>query len=314
MMKTVAAVALAAAMGLAAPAEAAPAKLTVLLDWLVNPDHAALVVAKEHGDFAAQGLDVDLIAPADPNDPPKLVSAGQADLGVSYQPQLHLQVAEGLPLVRVGTLIDTPLNTVITLADGPVKTLKDLKGRKVGYSVAGFEDAVLVAMLQHAGLEAKDVELINVNFALSASVLAGQVDAVVGGYRNFELNQMAIEGKPGRAFFPEEAGVPAYDELIVIAHKDKVKDARIRPFLNAVESATFFILNHPDEARQLFIKGRPELDDELNRRAWTDTLPRLSHAPSALDSGRYARFAQFLKERGLLKEVRPVSDYAVTVE
>jgi putative hydroxymethylpyrimidine transport system substrate-binding protein len=313
MKKTVAAVAVAAVLGLALPAQAAD-KLIVLLDWLVNPDHAALVVAKERGDFAARGLDVELIAPADPNDPPKMVAAGQADLGVSYQPQLHLQVAEGMPLVRVGTLIATPLNTVITLADGPIKTVKDLKGKKVGFSVAGFEDAVLVAMLQNAGLNAKDVEMINVNFALSASVLAGQVDAVVGGYRNFELNQMAIEGKAGRAFFPEEEGVPAYDELIVIAHKDKAKDKRIRPFLDAVEAATFYILNHPDDARQLFIKGRPELDDELNRRAWKDTLPRLSHSPAALDPGRYARFAGFLKERGLLTEVRPVPDYAVTVE
>jgi len=34
---------------------------------------------------------------ADPNDPPKLVAAGKADLAVSYQPQLHLQVNEQRP-------------------------------------------------------------------------------------------------------------------------------------------------------------------------------------------------------------------------
>ncbi len=65
-------------------------KLTVMLDWFVNPDHGPLVIAKEKGFFSDAGLDVDLIAPADPNDPPKLVAAGKADIAISYQPQLHL--------------------------------------------------------------------------------------------------------------------------------------------------------------------------------------------------------------------------------
>lgn len=53
---------------ISAPAQSAE-KFTVLLDWFVNPDHATLVVAKEKGYFAEAGLDVDLVAPANPNDP-----------------------------------------------------------------------------------------------------------------------------------------------------------------------------------------------------------------------------------------------------
>src|SRR5687768_3116539 len=187
--------ALALCLAAATPAMAAD-KLTVILDWFVNPDHAPLVVAREKGFFAAEGLEVELIAPADPNDPPKLVAAGQADLAVSYQPQLHLQVQEGLPLVRVGTLVDTPLNILLVLEDGPIKSIADLKGRKVGVSVGGFEDALLGAMLGQHGLTTADVELVNVNFSLAPSLIAGQVDAVVGGYRNFELTQMELAGRP----------------------------------------------------------------------------------------------------------------------
>jgi putative hydroxymethylpyrimidine transport system substrate-binding protein len=139
--------ALALALCLAALPAAAANKLTVILDWFVNPDHAPLVVARERGFFREQGLEVELIAPADPNDPPKLVAAKQADIAVSYQPQLHLQVQEGLPLVRIGTLVATPLNSLVVLKDGPVKGIADLKGKKVGFSVGGFEDALLGAML-----------------------------------------------------------------------------------------------------------------------------------------------------------------------
>lgn len=290
---------------------AAPARLTVLLDWFVNPDHAPLLLAQELGYYRDNGLEVELVAPADPNDPPKLVAAGSADLALSYQPQLQIQVAEGLPLVRVGTLVSTPLNTVVALADGPVRTLADLKGRKVGFSVGGFEDALLGAMLETAGLKLTDVTLVNVNFSLSPALLSGQVDAVVGAFRNFELNQLALEGRPGRAFFPEEAGVPPYDELIVVAHRDRTADPRFVPFLEAVEKATLYLLNHAEEAEKLVVKARPELGDALNHRAWADTLPRFSHTPLAVDARRYARFAAFLKSRGLIPEALPVERYTV---
>jgi len=294
----------------AAPPLRAQEPLTVMLDWFVNPDHAPLVIAQERGYFADAGLDVELVAPADPNDPPKLVAAGRADLAISYQPQLHMQVHEGLPLVRIGTLVATPLNTLVVLADGPIEALADLEGRKVGYSVGGFEDGLLEAMLATHGLGVDDVELVNVNFSLSPSLISGQVDAVIGAYRNFELNQMDIVGEPGRAFYPEEEGVPAYDELVYVAHRDRLDDDALRRFIDATERATHWLLNHPEEGWKLFKGYDPELDDELNRRAWDDTLPRLALAPAALDHGRYRRFAAFLAAQGLIDEARPVDAYA----
>ncbi|GLK74214.1 ABC transporter substrate-binding protein [Ancylobacter dichloromethanicus] len=316
MFKTIAARAgtllVALTLGLAfglAPA-AADDKLTVLLDWYVNPDHAPLIIAQEKGFFKAHDLDVELVAPADPSAPPRLVAAGQADIAVSYQPNLYLSVKEGLPLVRFGTLISTPLTALVVLKDGPITSIADLKGKTVGYSVAGLEDALLGTMLASAGLKPSDVTMINVNFALSPALVAGKVDAVIGAYRNFELTQIRLEGKEGRAFFPEEHGVPVFDELIYVTRKDMIADPRLKRFLAAVEEATIYILNHPDDAWALFVKANPKLDDELNRTAWTDTLRRFTHAPAALDEGRYARFGDFMKSHGLIDKVEPVSVYA----
>jgi putative hydroxymethylpyrimidine transport system substrate-binding protein len=294
----------------ASPALAAE-KLTLLLDWFVNPDHAPIIIADKRGYFADQELEVEIIAPADPNDPPKLVAAGKADIAISYQPQLHIQKDQGLPLVRIGTLVATPLNSLVALADGPIRSIEDLKGRKVGFSVGGFEDALLGAMLADHGLSLDDIELVNVNFALSPALLSGQVDAVIGAFRNFELNQLELQGSPGRAFYPEEHGVPAYDELIFIANSAKLDDPRLPRFLDAIEAGTLYLLNHPDESFQLFIEGRPELDDGLNRRSWEDTLRRLALRPAAMDTARYARFAAFLEDQGLIKTPPPVTDYAV---
>jgi putative hydroxymethylpyrimidine transport system substrate-binding protein len=270
-------------------------------------------VAEEQGYFADEGLDVQVIAPADPADPPKMVAAGRADLAVSYQPQLHLQVQEGLPLVRVGTLVATPLNCLLVLDDGPVKTIADLEGRKIGFSVAGVEEALLTAVLAKGGLTLDDVELVNVNWSLSPALMAGQVDAVIGAFRNFELNQMEIEGVPGRCFYLEEEGLPTYDELIYVANRERLDKDKVARFLAATERATEFIVNHPDESWEIFAGTAPELRDALNERAWRDTIPRFSLSPAALDVGRYARFERFLHEAGLLTKIKPVKDFAIDV-
>ena len=289
-------------------------KLTVYLDWFVNPDHAPLVIAQTQGYFADAGLEVELIAPSDPSAPPRLIAAGQGDIAISYQPQLHVQVAQGLPLTRIGTIVETPLNSLVVLKDGPIKTLADLKGKKVGFSVGGFEDALLAAMIKKHGLELSDVELININFSLSPSLITGAVDAVIGAFRNFELNQLDIEKRPGLAFYPEEHGVPVYDELILITKSDRANDKRLRPFMDAIEKATLYLTNHSDEALEAFIKAYPDLDNELNRRAWVDTLPRFAKRPAALDRGRYQRFARFMEDVGLIKETPALETYAVEID
>lgn len=300
------------ALLVALPAAAAD-KMTLLLDWYVNPDHGPIIIAKEKGFFADEGLDVEIVAPADPSAPPKLVAAGKADLAVSYQPQIHLQVAEGLPLKRVGTLIASPLNCLMVKDDGPVKTIADLKGRKVGYSVAGVEEAQMRAVLSRHGLTMDDIEMVNVNWSLAPSVMSGQVDAVIGAYRNVELHQMEIEGVKGRCFFIEEEGMPSYDELIYVANPELMDRAKVARFLAATERATQYIVNHPDESFEIYAGTAPELNDELNKRSWADTIRRFALRPAALDHGRYIRFEEFLKEHGLIETVRPVSDIAIDV-
>ncbi len=284
-------------------------KLTVVLDWFVNPDHAALVIAKEGGYFKKAGLDVTFVEPADPAAPPRLVAAGQGDIALTYQPTFYLEVADGMNLQRIGAAIDTPLNTLVVLDSSPIRSIADLKGKTIGYSIAGYEQALLASLLATAHLTLDDVKLVDVNFALTQSLVAGQVDAVIGAYRNFELTEMKLAGHPGRAFYPEDLGFPPYDELIYVTTPDKAKAASTRASLDATEQATLFILNHPQEAWTMFIKAYPKLDDDLNRQAWIDTVPRLDPDPAAVDAGRYTRFGEFMKAKDLIKTLEPIERY-----
>lgn len=298
-------------LGTLAGTAQAQQRLDVLLDWYVNPDHGPLVVALEKGYFREAGLDVRLIAPSDPNDPPKLVAAGKADVAVSYQPHLHIQVSQGLPLMRIGTLVATPLNALVVLEASPIRSLADLKGKTVGFATSGTEDAMISAMLSRHGLTMADVTMINVGFGLTPALASGRVDAVIGAYRNFEMTQLELIGKKGRAFYVEEEGVPPYDELILIAQRGRLGSLPLRAFVDAAERGVQYLINHPDESWKLFIANHKELDDQLNRRAWRDTMPRFALRPGALDRARYQRFAEFLRERGVIKSVTPLDEYAI---
>jgi putative hydroxymethylpyrimidine transport system substrate-binding protein len=308
-MSTIIRLIAALALCCAALPAAAQDKVRLLLDWFVNPDHAALVIAKERGLFTKHGLDVELIAPADPNAPPKLVAAGQAEYAVSYQPTLQMLVAEGLPLVRVGVLVAQPLNSLVALESSPVKTIADFKGKKIGFSVSGFEEAVLGAMLESAGLTLKDVTLININFALTTALMSKQVDGVIGAFRNFELNDLELNKAKGRMWLVEQHGVPAYDELILVTKRETVDVARTKKLLAAIAEATTWLKANPAEAWAIFSKSGKDLGNDLNRLAWKDTLPLLAADPAALDRARYETFAAFLVKRGLIKQAPPLDSY-----
>ncbi|MBM3604484.1 MAG: ABC transporter ATP-binding protein [Alphaproteobacteria bacterium] len=300
------------AAGLALPAQA-DTTLTVMLDWFVNPDHAPIVLAQELGYFDEAGLTVKVVSPSDPNDPPRMVAAGRADLAVSYQPQLHLSRHQGLPVTRVGTLVETPLTCLVVLADSDIETPADLRGRKVGFAVAGVQEVMLDAMLADARLRPSDVEQINVGWSISPALMSGQVDGVIGAFRNFELNQLRMEGHEGRCLYPEAHGIPAYDELIYLADPARMDADAVSAFLDATERATAFIKNDPDQAWRLFSATASELRTPLNEAAWADTWPRFAGRPAALDAGRYARFEAFLADQGATPGGLPLSDLALDV-
>ena len=295
---------------LASNVNASSEKLTIGLDWFINPDHAPLIIAKKRNFFKDLNLEVEMIEPADPNDPPKLVAAGKLDIAISYQPQLHIQVDQGLPVARIGTLVSVPLNSLVVLRDGPIKKISDLRGKKVGFSVGGFEEALLSGMLQKYNLNMSDVELVNINFSLSPSLIAKKVDAVIGAFRNFELNQMDIVNKPGRAFYPEEHGVPTYEELIYIANQKNKNNPLFDKFFNAIQKATLTIINDPESTWKDFSSFRKGLDDELNKRAYKDTISRFALRPQAHDLKTYKNFSKFLKNKGIIKQDINVESFA----
>ena len=95
------------------------------------------------------------------------------------------------------------------------------------------------------------------------------------------------------------------------SNKNLLGDPRLRLFVNAIENATQYLINHPQESWKVFINAYKDLDDELNKRAWAATLPRFALRPAALDKLRYTKFADFLKEKKIIKRIPKLDSYAI---
>jgi len=284
--------------------------LTVILDWFPNPDHAPLVIAKQQGFFKEQGLDVELIGPADPNDPPKWLAANKADIGLTYEPEFMQQIDHGLPLTRIGTLINKPLNCVLALETSGIKTPADLRGRKIGLTDSGLSNTMLQVMLEKQGLTTQDVEIINVHYNLMQALLSHQVDAVTGLMRNVEIPQLESMHQKVVAFFPEKYDIPNYSELIFIANRKHRNDPRVPRFMAALKKAVVYLDQHREETWQQFAKTYPEENNAVNHATWFATIPYFAKEPAIIDKEQCARFADFMQERKLIKNKETVKEYS----
>jgi putative hydroxymethylpyrimidine transport system substrate-binding protein len=285
--------------------------LTLILDWYVNPDHAPIFVAKQRGFFKKRGIRLQIISPADPSNGPKMVAAGRADIAMTYQPSFMNQVTHGLPLVRFATLVNHPLDCLVTLKREHIHSLKALKGKRIGYSVTGVSSVMLSTMLKHNGLHLSDIEHINVHFDLAQALLAGKIDGFTGGMRNFEPFQLRQVGEKPRLFFPEKNGFPLYDELIFVTNKKNSRDPRLKAFVCALRQAVFYLRANPEKTWRIFAKNHPALNNPLNKQAWFASLPYFDSHPGFLNKKRYRHFSRFLFAQHVIPTLPPLSDYAV---
>ncbi len=282
--------------------------LLLVLDWLINPDHAAVIVAEQGGFFAREGIQVNIISASDPDDGPKLVAAGHADLAITYQPQLILQIIKGLPLIRIATLIDHPLNCLLVRNDSGIHHIADLRGKRIGYTSHLDGTMALEALLQQAGLTLHDVQTINVQYNLTQALLTKRVDAIINVMRNVEPVQLQFTGQSVK-IFPVETAMPFYDELVIITNRHQIKDPRLVKFLTALRKANDYLLQHPEKGWELFSKYNPTLSNELNHNIWQNTLPYLARAPCSFDKTRYKALMHFLRARHVINEMLPSERY-----
>lgn len=285
-----------------------------MLDWYLSPQHAALVIAQERGLYAAQGLEVNLLSPADPSIAIKLLTAGEVDLALTRQPLLHLHAHNGAPIVRIATLIETSLTAVIVLGEEQLETENTLAELHYGYTTGEGRDLSIPRLLPRSVQQTDDFTApINLHFDPIRAMREGQIDAVADGYYHTLPQQLATEGINTHTIRFDELDIPRNDGLVVLANSDTLvrrADTWSR-FVLALEQASHWIIDNPDAAWELLISTYPVLENDINASAWEDILRRIALNPAALDSRRYTAFETYLQQQGLIDDTLPVSRLAI---
>lgn len=286
--------------------------VTVTLDWTPNPDHVGLFYALDAGFFSRAGLDVAVHAPSDPTAPLKLVAVGNTDLAVSYEPELFLAAAKKLPVKAVAAVVPRPLNSVIAI-EPQVHGIRDLRGRSVGITGVPSDYATLDTALQFAGLTRKDVKVVNVGYNLLPALLAHRVDAVLGVYRNVEGIQLAQRGLHPTVIPVDRAGVPTYDELVLVASAQRLASdagyrSTVRRFVSAFLAGTSAARTHPKRAEDILAKVTAS-DRKFLDAATPATLALLSGrgGVGCMRPSEWARFGAWMRARGLLSARVPAA-------
>jgi putative hydroxymethylpyrimidine transport system substrate-binding protein len=282
-------------------------RFTVMLDFFPNADHAALYSAIAHGDFRTAGLEVQPQAPADPAEPLKLLAAGRVDMAISYEPELLLARDQGLRLVSIAALVQRPLTSIIALPGAHVRRVADLAGKRVGTAGIAYQSAELHTALAHAGVSPASAREVNVGFNLVPAMLSGQVAATLGGFWNYEAIQLQLMHKRPLVVPVDQAGVPGYDELVLVVREGQAHSAGqdLRAFLQALTRGEREVHADPAAAASLLTAANPSLERRLQlesiKRTLPATLPSDTSKPFGWqDPTAWASFAGWMFSQHLL--------------
>jgi putative hydroxymethylpyrimidine transport system substrate-binding protein len=281
---------------------------TVMLDWLPNADHAPLYSAIANGDFRAVGLEVHPVVPPEAADPLKLLAAGRVDMAISYEPELLLARDQGLRLVSIGALVQRPLTSIIALPGQHVQKVSDLAGKRVGTAGIGYQAAELHAALRSAGVNPGTVQEVNVGFNLVPAMLSGKVAATLGGFWNYEAIQLRLLHRHPVVIPVNEAGVPAYDELVLVVREDEARNRGqdLRAFMQALTRGEREVRADPRAAAALLVKANPSLEPTLQLESIRQTLGAATPANASYSYGwqepsAWQRFGDWMLAHGLLQ-------------
>ena len=295
------------------PTGQAAQPISVMLDWTPNADHVGLYRALADGAFKAAGLDVHVQIPTDPATPLQLLAAGKVDLAVSYEPEVLLARDKGLPIASVGAIVQRPLTSIVSLARRHITGAAQLRGKTVGDAGIPYQHAYLQTILKAAGVPTGSVKEINVSSNLVGSLLSGRVDAVLGAYWNYEALQLREMGRRVNVIHVENAGVPDYNELVLVARTNEIAghNSLLRRFTQALGRGYEAVRRDPTAGVSSLVAANPGLSTKLQQASVSATLSAFFPAAGKpwgwQDAGQWTTYGQWMLSHHLIAHVSAVA-------
>jgi len=295
-------------------------ELVVMADWVPWANQIPIFMAQKTGLYEKAGLTVDLKSPPNPADPIKLVAMKRVHISFTYPPEIMSAQENTIPVVSIAALIHQASEGYIFLTESGVKTLQDLRGKKIVGNNNPTGKAIIQTVLKSAGMTLKDVEYMDTGVAGQQFLLAKKVDAFHGtswGTMKVVDRKLKEEGRaPAGIFKFADHGVPPFPFLVLAANQSWAKEnpQTVCAFLKATVQGLQTAWNDPEPANQWLQAARPgvmTLEDhrdrwEAMRPLWADKTGRIF----VQDAAVWKTTQDWALEYGIVRQpVGPATDY-----
>lgn len=302
----------------AKPAEQPPEKLVLRLSFKIKGEFAPPFVALDKGYFKDEGLNVEVLEGSGATVVLKTLAAGNDHFGYLGAPETALGVSEGIPVLMVANYVKRMPMVLMTLAESPLKSPKDLEGKKLAVSPADSFTKFLPTFAKLNGIDEGKIEKVNMDFsAWSRALLNKQVD-VISGYQTNDYHNIQQRANVKLNILPVwEHGVDFLAHGIV-ASKDFLTKypETTRKVIRAMNRGFEFMKANPTEAAEILVKRFPQALDKSVVLAQIKDLGQFleSKASAGKPLGYnppddWKRTLDLLEQSGQLKNRKPDAQY-----
>jgi putative hydroxymethylpyrimidine transport system substrate-binding protein len=314
-----AALAAVAAIGLSGPAaarvetpRASLTKITFMADYPRPPWVAQIpwVVAMNKGWYKDAGLDVHYVFPSTPSDPARFIGIGQADLTVSYTPDLLTARSKGLNVVALASVFDRNVEGIMVWGDSGITKPKQLEGKTV--AIYDFPMAQLNwrTFASHYGIDTSKVKKVSEGNYGVPLIVANKVNAIDAAAPS-ELVDAELQAHKNARFwvYLKQNGIPDFYWFIIAGNQGWVQKnpAAAKAFVDVTMKAVKWSFQHQKEAVNIFVQTyKKDISPQLAKAAWaqivkydsTRFLP--NKPPGWMDPKIWSSYQQFLLSKKFL--------------
>ncbi|MFC6331222.1 ABC transporter substrate-binding protein [Paenibacillus septentrionalis] len=239
-------------------------KVQLMLDYTPNTNHTGIYVARDLGYFAENGLDVEIIAPAD-GGADAHVAAGNVEFGVSYQENVTLSRIAGLPVVSLAAIIQHNTSGFASPKEKGIETPKQFEGMRYGGWGSPIEQATIESLMLAAEADYSKMEIVNMGNSDFFAAVERDIDfawifyawtGIEAELRGVDLNMIYMKD------YNENLD---YYTPVLVTGETMIADEPelVRSFVAAVAKGYQYSIEHPAEAADVLIAAEPDLNEEL---------------------------------------------------
>ncbi|MEK4966299.1 aliphatic sulfonate ABC transporter substrate-binding protein [Cytobacillus sp. FSL R7-0696] len=246
--------------------------------------------------FAEDDIDVEFVLSQGSNKALEFLNSSSVDFGSTAGAAALIAKANGAPIESVYIYSKPEWTALVAPKGSAIKSVEDLKGKKVAATIGTDPYIFLLRSLNEAGLTSTDVEIVNLQHADGGTALTtGQVDAWAG----LDPHMAKLELEAGTEFIYRNIDFNTYGTLNVRSEFAEKYPEQVKEVIELYEKARTWVLENPEEAAEILAEeAQITLEvakKELERNDFNEPIPGEVQIEALNAAG------EVLKEEGIIK-------------